>query len=276
MSESALQGMPLPDRIERRIPIESLVMPFLGSRVPDSSLFQYLVQDLSLHGAKIVLPKWVLKREHLQIGDFIDLHLPIIFEDGVFEAGEIVWDKYDQEIDAQAYGVRIKERAPLYYPVSISFEGQSVGIDLTAFNASENIMDRVLKDSILLKKGILIYLKHLKPMTARMLDAEASELAQIRDFFFNDTGGSVQANIEKLKRVRESFNETACSMHKMATCFNLEDLRITMEPEIVPDVWNAAFEQENMSQYIGAIAQLERRLLYNYNTIVMLYMSSIS
>lgn len=275
MSESALHDTPLRDRIEKRTPIESMLMPFLGSRVADSSPFQYLVQDLSPHGAKILLPNWVLKREHLRVGDLIDFHLPFIFDGEAFAAGKIVWARREEEFDAQACGVHIDARAPTYYPVSISLDYQGVGIDLTAFKTSENLLDRVLKDSILLKKGILIYLKHLKPLVGRMIDADASQLAKMRAFFFDDTTGYVQANILKLERARASVQEASCSGDNMAACFDLEDLRSAMEPEIIPDIWNAAFDQETMSQYIGAINQLESRLFYNYNTIVMIYTSAI-
>jgi len=273
VTNNSLQEAALQKRIEKRTPIESMVMPFLGSRTEDSSPFQYLVQDLSPHGAKIVLPKWVLKRELLRVGDMVDFHLPFIFDGEAYAAGEIVWAKFDDELDAQACGVRIDERAPTYYPVSLSFEDLGVGVDLTAFKTSENLLDRVLKDSILLKKGILIYLKHLKPMAARILDAEAEDIAEMRAFFFDDTTDCVRSNIEKLERLRDEMRDAACSGDKAAACFDLEDLRSAMEPEIVPNVWTVAFDQEMMSQYINAINQLERRLFYNYNTIVMLYMS---
>ncbi len=271
-----MPGNAFRDRVETRTPVESIVMPFLGSRVADSSPFQYLVQDLSPHGAKILLPRWVIKRENLRVGDLIDFHLPFIFDGEAFAAGEIVWVRHDEDLDAPAFGVRIDARAPVYYPVSISLENMGVGIDLTAFKTSAKLLSRVLKDSIFLKKGILIYLKHLKPLTVRLLEAEASELAGMRAFFFDETAQSVRSNMKTLEGVHESVQAASGAGDGMAAWLDLEQLRAAMEAEIVPDVWNAAFGQKSMAQYIAAINHLEHRLFYNYNTIVMIYVSLIA
>ncbi len=271
MSDKAFQ-----DRVETRTPIESIIMPFLGSRVADSSPFQYLIQDLSPHGGRILLPKWVLKRENLRVGDQINFHLPFIFDGEAFAAGKIVWSRYDEEFDAPAFGVRIDARAPAYYPVTISMENLGVGIDLAGFKTSANLLARVFKDSILLKKGILIYLKHLKPLACRIVGADVSEMEEVRSFFFDDTAQYVHRNIKTLELAQESLLEASCSGENMGVCLDLEQLRAAMEPEIITDVWNAAFGQKIMAQYISAINHLEHRLFYNYNTIVMVYISGMS
>ena len=63
-------------RRETRLPIESIVLPFLGSRELDFQPFEYLLQDVSPGGVKISIPSWVQGRESINRGERVNLHVP--------------------------------------------------------------------------------------------------------------------------------------------------------------------------------------------------------
>ena len=68
----------LKERRENRLEVASIVLPFLGSRENDFSPFQYLLSNLSPHGAKILIPRWLALRERLNPGEVIDFHAPFL------------------------------------------------------------------------------------------------------------------------------------------------------------------------------------------------------
>ncbi|NCC24965.1 MAG: PilZ domain-containing protein [Deltaproteobacteria bacterium] len=263
-------------RREDRIAIESVNLPFLGTRIDDMSLFQYLLLDISMHGAKIILPSWVIKRQMLHINDLIDFHLPFLFQGETFNKGGVAWSKWDEDLGGLTCGVRIDVRAPLYYPVFVSFEGKSIDMDLTEFQNSEDLLIRILKDTILLKKGILIYLKHIRPILPRITGFDRATLDELENFLFHDVRTNAEANMASLEKYLGRIGRDACTRSRIQQVFDLEELRMVMEPELEASVWGAAFEQEVMRQYIEAIVTLEKKVFYNYNTLVMIYAHALT
>lgn len=258
-------------RREERIAIDSVTLPFMGSRIEDSAIFQYLLMDISMHGAMILLPQWVMKREILHKEERIDFHLPFLFEGETYNQGRVAWTRWDEKMAGLACGVRIEARAPLYYPVYVSFEDKSIAIDLTDLAVTENLLEKIFKDTILLKKGILIYLKHIKPILARVTGYDAATLRELSGFLFEDMRALVVKNIERLKAFQSNIAPGGCSLYGIHQIFDLEALREAMEPELDDAVWGSAFVQDVMRQYLDAIVVLEKKIFYNYNTLVMLY-----
>ena len=56
----------------------------------------------------------------------------------------------------------------------------------------------------------------------------------------------------------------------------MEDLREIIESEIYIEIIKITFESDAALQYLLAIKELEKKLYYNYNTIVMIYIQSLS
>jgi len=52
-------------------------------------------------------------------------------------------------------------------------------------------------------------------------------------------------------------------------------LRGVVASEIYVDIFKAAFADANINPYLNAIKDLEKRLYFNYNTIVLLYLRSL-
>jgi len=232
--------------------------------------------DISLHGAGILIPQWVIKRQILKKDDLVDFHLPFLFNGETFNQGTVAWVKNEKESGGITCGVKIETRAPLYYPVFVSFDNKSINVDMTEFKTSENLLTRILKDTILLKKGILIYLNHIKPMLPRITQLDGNNLNNLRNFLFDDVKKRADKNIRLLSDYLEKVAKDTCSSYNIQKFMDLEELRDIMEPELESAVWQNAFEQKTMLQYIQAIVTLEKKVFYNYNTLVMLYVNALT
>jgi hypothetical protein len=194
----------------------------------------------------------------------------------MYNIGTVVWCKFDPEIQSQVCGISITKRAASYYPVVIDFEMNSVGIDITQFKSSQTLSLQVIKDSILLKRGVLIYLRHIGSLLQRMADISTIDARQLKEILFTDVQERVGLQISELESVYQKSKEAVCSIDSVEACFNLEDLRATIEPNIDVAIWKSAFGQGNMIEYLKAIATIEKRLFYNYNTLVLLYISTLA
>ncbi len=269
------QASPVEQRREERLEVCSIVLPFLGSREHDHTPFQYLLEDLSLHGAKIAIPRWLAKREQLHKGDEVDFHVPFLFEGELFSVGAIAWARWEEERESQVCGARFERAGPPAYPVVISFDTQKLSVDLTKFSAREDLMLRVLKDAVLLKRGIRIYLKHLAPYLSRIVDVGRQDYAFLREFLLEDAAAHVERNRERLQAAWDELSEGVCSQRELASCLNVEDLLDAFEPEIPADVFSSSFLGDAVIPYINSIKILEKKLYTNYNTLMLLYISSI-
>jgi hypothetical protein len=194
----------------------------------------------------------------------------------MYNIGTVAWCKFDPEIQSQVCGVSITKRSASYYPVVVDFEMNSVGIDLAQFKSTQTLSLQVIKDSILLKRGVLIYLRHIGSLLQRMTDISAVDAKQLKEILFTDVQERVVLQISELKSVYQKSREAACSIDSVEACFNLEDLRATIEPNIDVAIWKSAFDQGNMIEYLKAISTIEKRLFYNYNTLVLLYVSTLA
>jgi hypothetical protein len=141
-------------RKEQRVGIDVINLPFLGSKEEDHLCFQYLMVDVSSSGARIAIPKWVVNRELIRKNDIINFHLSFEVEKNFYDQGRIVRTQWDDDIQSEIYGVSVENVKPLPCPGPHAL--------------SENTVAKLLKDSMLLKKGVYIYLSHLIPLFSRI------------------------------------------------------------------------------------------------------------
>jgi hypothetical protein len=260
-------------RREPRLPLDSVRLPFLGSREEDQVCFEYLPLDVSAHGFGIAIPRWLVNRERLQAGDLINLNVPFQLESKTFHQGQVVWTRWDEALQAQVSGLSLQKDMPPNYPLYFSLENSRV---ITSQDVSlEDLLLRVLKDSVLLKKGISIYFNHLIPYFSRITGYPSKDYPNLKDIFLNDIKNKIIQHKEKLDELYQLFKNS--SNHKtIAWHLNLEDLRDLIESEIYIDVLNITFDSDTALQYLQAIKELENKLYYNYNNIVMIYIESLT
>ena len=261
-------------RREKRLPVDSLILPFLGTRVSDQQTFQYIILDTSRSGAGIAIPKWVIAREKVNSGEQINLHLPFRFAKETFNRGTVAWERWQDDIQAQKLGVHLDQKVPGYYPVLIDLDSGNLQVDLSEFESESDLLVRVIKDAFLLKKGVRIYFHHLVPYFSRVAGVSAQEYAELKDALLVDIGNRIEANLSGLEELHQKATTTDLSGGKAAAFLDLEELRVMVDSEFYSDLFSAAFPGDLVGQYIRAIKILEQRLFYNYNTAVMLYIRS--
>ncbi|MDY0039734.1 MAG: hypothetical protein RBS57_05435 [Desulforhabdus sp.] len=262
-------------RSEPRYPIDSINLPFIGSREADHHSFQYLLSDMSLHGAQITIPKWLVGRERLQEEDIINFHVPFRISKDTYDQGKVAWKRWDSAIDGQVCGARMINKAPLHYPVYIRMEAYEIGIDLTQFETVENLLVRVVKDSGLLKRGVFIYLRHLIPYFSRISDFSSDDYRALKSMLLDDVLVRVERNQEWLQNFQQDILATPGYQVDIARHLDLEELREVMESEIYFELFRNVFSTSSALPYLEAIKELEKRLYANYNTIVMIYLQSL-
>lgn len=263
-------------RREERLVIASLVFPFLGSRELDHAFFQYLPIDISPAGLQLIIPKWVVNRERLRIGDRINLHVPFRIDDEVYSEGVVAWTRWDEEDGGQRCGVAMDRKVQAHYPIFIELgTNPGIGLNLQDFNTADSLLLQLFKDAILLKRGVRIYLKHLVAYFSRLAEVASEEYRQLKTFLFVDLDNRIVANQGKLEALAEVVRGRANIVKELARYVDLEELRQMMESEIYIEILRAALSTEAVLPLLQAIKSLEKKQYANYNAIVMLYVQSL-
>ncbi|MEF2231265.1 MAG: PilZ domain-containing protein [Pseudodesulfovibrio sp.] len=255
----------------KRVSIESVILPFLGSRVADFQPFQYLLRDMSQGGVGFAIPRWLASRERLNLGDRINLHAPFSVDGEILAIGEVVREYWDAENEEQIIGIRLTRSSPNVYGVFFEASSRDISYDLGQ-NGLEGLLTRVIKDSVLLKRGILIYLRHLASYFSRLGEYSPEEYKLFRETVIDDVRDRVGTHSAYL----EALHRNCCDVSvKSFEQIDLEELRRAMEPELYLDLFRAALGDESASLFLHAIKELEGKLFSNYNTVVMLYIGTL-
>lgn len=258
-------------RQEQRIDVCSVVLPFLGTRVADHQPFQYLLQDVSPGGIRIALPNWVMSREFLRSEDLIDFHVPFEMGGHVLSIGKIAWLRWDEEHEAQLVGASLTRSAPAFYPVYLEVENRGVTLNLTDFQSAGNILVKIVKDAVLLKRGLLIYLRHLEAFFSRVGGFSSEEYKEFQAQILEDVRAKVSRNAAWLEALLERVRVKP-EVHDL----DMEELRAAMEPEIYLDIFRFALGSQTTRLYMEAMKELEKKSYAAYNAIVMLYINSLA
>ncbi len=251
-------------RREKRFNIEMINLPFLGTKEEDNLCFQYLLLDVSKSGAKIAIPEWVVNRERIRENDVINFHIPFEIENNLYDHGEIIRIQWDDAVKSDIFGVSVKHQKSVTSSAWRTY----------AF--SENSIIKLLKDSMLLKKGVYIYIGHLIPFFSRITKYSPSEYPELKVVFLEDVRRRIDEHYNGLQDLFENAKIHLKSLSDMSKVVDLEKLRADVESEIYVEIFNITFSDEHIRPYLDAIKKLENRLYSNYNMIVMFYANSLS
>jgi hypothetical protein len=265
----------LQPRREARLPIESIILPFFGSRGEDFQPFDYLIQDVSPGGVKILIPSWVLGRERVNLGEKVNLHVPFELEGKVLYSGVVAWQKLDEDGKGQVVGVTMAPGRPLSYPVFFSVGSRQLAIDLTVFESRGSLLAKIAKDAFLLKRGCLIYLKHLSAFFSRISDLSHEEYVHFRDFVFDDIIVRTKKNADYLALFHKRMDQAKDSLEDACAVVDLAELRQAIEPEMYIGLFKSVYTDTFSMQYLYAIKELENKLYISYNTLVLVYCSTL-
>ena len=273
VTESARAAMDA--RRELRRPVESIALPFLGSRGEALQPFQYLLQDVSSSGLGIFLPDWLASRERLREGDRIFFHVPFRFSERILNRGYVAWQRWSTEEGGQWAGATLTSGAPLPYPLYIALDAREIRIDLGRFETSEALAQRIIHDSVLLKRGVLIYLRHLEALFSRVSELRGDDYRLFREQIIGDVRERIQRNLAYLEPFDPQGNGAAQASETIMEDIDLDEFRAAMEPELPLELFNYALGAESTRLYLDSIKKLEHRLYLNHNAYVMLYIAGL-
>lgn len=259
-------------RSSARLDVSSAVLPFIGSRESDHQPFQYLLQDVSAGGVKIAIPAWLASRELLARGERVAFHLPFVLAGSVMDAGVVVWERWDPEQESQLVGLNLDTAAAPAYPILLGVEADGVKLDLAGFSAQGGILAAMLKDCMLLKRGILIYLKHMAAYFSRVSDLSREDYAQFRTLVLDEVRDRVAANAAWFEALLGRLGQGGEVRDEQVQELDLEELRRAAEPEIYADLLAQALQSDVARRYLDAIKHLERKVYAAYNALTMLYL----
>ncbi len=277
----------------------ALRFPFIGTR-KGGDPFEYLLMDINEEKANISIFKWMVNHTPLTLDEEVDLYLPLSFTAG-YEiknnvSGKIQSIKEEEAAQEFHYTVAFNDKFSALFKYSKPLE-----IFIQTIQAKNHLIEvlfHLLKDSMILKQSLLVYLNHFAPYFSRILKHSPEEYQTLKDFIFTDVMKRVQENIKLLTILYGLLKDRIQVMDDISIYLNLEDLRETMESEISLDLFLIAFTSKATGQdivnilnqpekyttdymnyryivYLLAIKNLEKRLYFNYNQIVLIYMKSI-
>lgn len=272
---------------------KSIRFPFIGSR-GDGEPFQYILLEVGEHRAEIAIFSWLVSRVNLILQEPVDLYIPrLLSQEFDFRGnmtGTIISTRYDEELAAQVYMINFpQEILPAAVRV-LSFD-QFTHQLLSALPLTELVL-KLLKDSVFLKHGIRVYLKHLIPYFGRIVNFSHQEYANLKEFFLRDVAKRVTNNEMELKKMYHSLEKSLYKTEQIPELIDLEVLRELMESEIHLTLFAITFNQDSSPErfsellsnshdnksymiYLNAIKELEKRLYSNYNHIVISYIKAL-
>lgn len=244
-------------------------------------LFQYMLLKLQRHSALIALPEWMIYRTAITQGDRIDLYLASYFSVNAFE-------------DYSSGTVTVLETKHSHYGTLCCIEFDSpLNFDEVPQDASFNELVKLLsgrlKDSLFLKCGIEIFIKHLGPFFSRISTLTFEKYSDIKTFLFNDILHQIEKKIIGLELLHKQANNQISDIASLVETLDLEFYRDMVQSEIVFMLFDLVFSEgskENIIRrgaspskschaYLEAIKLLEQKLYSNFNAVAQLYAQAI-
>lgn len=237
--------------------------PFLGSK-EDGDPFEYLLLSSKPTSAEITIPEWLMHRTNLHFLEKVELHIP--------------YQKKDN------FGtVTLQEKDIYKIEFSNNLENKMEPFSVT-------LVLQLLKDTLLLKSGIKVYFKHLIPYFSRIVNFSEKDYITLKKHLLTDIMKHIQANESHLQEIYTSIEKKLTKLDELSIHLDLEELRSCLESEISLPLFNMVFAETSLdllgqyqvqnqfaySRYLIAMKQLEKRLFFNYNLIVLIYSSSLT
>jgi hypothetical protein len=113
------------------------------------------------------------------------------------------------------------------------------------------------------------------PFFSRIARYPREEYPRLKSFLLSDVRSRVREHCDQLEALYVRARAETPGQSDVARFIDLEELRAMVESEIYVEIFKAAFSDESIVPYLNAIKDLENRLYFNYNTIVMLYIHSL-
>lgn len=271
--------------------MESFLFPFIGS-LENGETFEYLLLSLNKDDAEIAITNWLVNRVKLNLDAKIELFIPLVhghnFNIKKSNSGIVASVAHNEELQGDVYRIKFES------------EGNSNGVTEHSLNelihkqfmntSQTELLIYLIKDLMLLKQGVKIYLKHLIPYFSRVVNYTQVDYAQLKEYLLKDVMERIINNENKLEKLYRTVRNHLVAVEEIPIYINLEDLREIAESEILEDLFNIMFSERidltdsetvrtqtnyGFTMFIKAIKALEKRIFINYNYIVIIYLNSL-
>jgi hypothetical protein len=256
------------------------IFPFLGS-LSDGETFEYLYTKGKDQKITIGIYDWFVNRVKLHLHGCVDLHMPVFSEKIIISKSSLGRvTKITEEKEGVLYEVTLSENQERQIPqISKIFKNEKEILDYLKF---------LIKDTIILKQGVIVYLNHLIPYFSRTSAIEDQIYQKLEEQFLRDIESHVKKNESRLQHLLDEI-EKLKNLTEIPVYLNLEEIREIFESEISLTLFNVVFGENvkkstlfkntasyGIVNYINAIKNLEKRLYVNYNLIVLIYIKVVT
>lgn len=259
-------------------------LPFLATDAHDVA-FEYLLLKLTVRSALISIPAWAIQPVNAQDIKRVNLHLNGFserpFEQFPLKGTGVKVDDHSSELGA-LYRIEFDQVLKGYNLLHKSdYEAQDKG-------QTNKLILQTIKDSLILKQGVLIYLGHFIPFLSRILEMNQKYYSQIKENFLNQMKERVARHIEKLEELYVDFDRLQKEGQPLYLELDFGSLKEVVQSEIdtlffqvalggpdeVLDVLKGSkehYQLRSYQTYLQSIKNLENRLYANFNSLVMVY-----
>lgn len=259
-------------------PLHEIKFPLLGS-LEDGESIEYIIWSIHSTYIEIAILNWLVNRSKLHKNDKVNLYIPQrLTEQYYFRknvSGTVTEVTPYKEMQGEIYRISVDQLNP-----------QEFTRELLVIETPIELLIQLIKDSMILKQGIQVYIKHLIPYFSRLVNYTNEEYTQIKKHILLDVKQHINQNTAKLQELHKILQTKLTKIEQIPIYIDLELLREILESEISGGLFHIIFTENNkislhankndsFFMYINAIKNLEERLYSNYNQIVLLYLKSL-
>lgn len=261
--------------------------PFIGSR-SNGELFEYLLLKMNDRSALISLPSWLVDRTVLSPQEEINLHITQIFSDNY---------KISRKVTGQTFQLESRKTG-LENLYRIEFKTQITSAEFVEnrYPTQQKIKEALvslIKDSMLIKSGIYIYLKHLIPYLSRIVTMSEGRFQALKEHMLSNIHHNVYDNMiglenlyiqvdSQMKRDGLSFIDIDLDAFREFSHSEIDLNLFTLALHYFPNesaenlyrqdpLSNPCYSTQPQNMYVDAIKLAELRLYDNYNYAASLY-----
>ena len=255
--------------------VDTINLPFLGTREDDHVSFQYLLQAVEGPQVQFLIPRWVANREVLQPDHRVAFHMTLDRAGQYFDKGRVIEVRWEDHLGGQLCIVHLEPSSTGPAPVTLACHETCLFVETEAHSRPAEKLQETLQETILLKKGVAIYLDRLIPYYARVSGYPVQDYPLLRQSFLEDITHKARSNQARIEGILARVRREVLAPGDIPKVMDLEELRDAVESELSLDLFRITFDNEPTTDYILAIKDLERRLYTQYNTVVLLYIQAL-
>lgn len=265
--------------LKRWTPVVSLIVrhtsfPFCGSLKLDYELFKYFIFGVSEQGIELTGEAGFWQHTLLKHYDVVNLH--VAFKVGERFCSQAVVDDIECNTEKKQtiYKLSFLEQAIFKYPTYAYFEN-GTQLKLDHEGSLRELLIESVRECTFLKKGVRVYIKHLIAYFSRTVGYSRENYPLFSRFFFDDILMRLQEKIEKLQMLeKQLIANQQTGLSEFALDFG--KLYDWIDSEVNLDLLNLAFQKGDHIAYVIAIKELEERLSWHYNTMLLVYEALLS